>query len=789
MDGLAGCADSRGIVQDSTSTHSHSTRVVADEDSVHVHSQDDSETQDEQQNATTNKNCAVSSSSNPLFDTNANKSVTVYREKDMSSHEVNLDTWNKQTKTTGLNSEHHSMSSSSCAYGETSMSCAHSSGGQVGESDGSAQSVLVLEKPLNEALNDAGHFSYVTLCSVNLSILFEDQWNKDWKERTVRSLVKHMNLPKKVVDTMLMFMSTPHDKEDAMIFADSLREDPSLVKPQLVPQDLIGHALADGQYDARSRVLALHVASLMGVQETEIHDFEATIVNSFIQEEVELSEEEQKEKQKRAKMKKVKRFAMIGAAAVGGGALIGLTGGLAAPLIASAGAALLGGSIGFLGTAAGVAVMASVFGAAGAGLTGFKMKKRVGAIEEFEFECISEEKDLHVTIAVSGWLTKDTMTYEDVLYNNFSVPWLTLESSKEVYCLHWESKYLLALGEALSLILNKMVTMAAKEALKMTVLAGLVVAFALPAAAYSSLVAIDNPWSIVTNRAAEGGKQLAEVLLSRRQGKRPVTLIGFSMGARVIFFCLKELVNRKGCEGIVQDAVLLGAPVPSTVKYWKPFVRVVAGKIINGFCRGDWLLQFIYRAASVQMIDIAGLEPIAWKDRRMVNVDLTEIVNGHFDYVEKMDEILNHIGLRTRATCISRNLTQRTRTPTGPFDSDQCASSSGSIDDREIDYAIIDAKDLILSAENPPMAQANIPHCDLKLVVTGHNQPEPLQVGASHTEQKACLVSTSKSDEAQLSKETIGEAVARLEECSIRSEGTASLEHGQDVELGEKPAS
>ena len=45
-----------------------------------------------------------------------------------------------------------------------------------------------------------------------------------------------------------------------------------------------------------------------------------------------------------------------------------------------------------------------------------------------------------------------------------------------------------------------------------------------------------------------------------------------------------------------------------------------------GDVRGDWLLKFLYRTASVQM-RVAGLQAIDWRDRRMQNVDLTDVVS------------------------------------------------------------------------------------------------------------------------------------------------------------------
>ena len=51
--------------------------------------------------------------------------------------------------------------------------------------------------------------------------------------------------------------------------------------------------------------------------------------------------------------------------------LLGLTGGLAAPLVAAGAASIIGGAgAAALGTTAGVAIIGSLFGVAGAGLTG-----------------------------------------------------------------------------------------------------------------------------------------------------------------------------------------------------------------------------------------------------------------------------------------------------------------------------------------------------------------------------------------------------------------------------------
>ncbi|XP_067127647.1 transmembrane and coiled-coil domain-containing protein 4-like isoform X1 [Centruroides vittatus] len=493
-------------------------------------------------------------------------------------------------------------------------------------------------KPITIVLSDAGLYSYCALCAISLHNLFSDEWDRTFRERCLRQLIRRLNLPSQVWSGMHAFMSGESGDVDPLI--QVLRDELHGNCLQIV-EDSILFAVEEGEYDARMRVLIHHMAWLMRVEQPLVEIYEESVVEMISDDVQGQTEEEHHESKIRNRNKKIKRYLMIGVATLGGGALMGLTGGLAAPFVAAGAGAIIGGAgAAALGSAAGIAVISSLFGVAGAGLTGYKMKKRVGGIEEFAFETLTEGQQLHITLAVSGWLSEEGP-------EGFQEPWQTLMHSREQYCLRYESTYFLELGRAMDYLFSFAVSMAAQEALKYTILSGLITAITWPSTIITIAGIIDNPWGVCINRSAEVGRHLADVLLGRQQGNRPVTLIGFSLGARVIYYCLQEMSKRKGCEGIIEDAILLGAPISADINKWKSLARVVCGKIINGYCRGDWLLKYLYRTSSATM-NIAGLQPIKWNNRRMCNVDLSDIVSGHMDYARKMDMILKAIGVRTK---------------------------------------------------------------------------------------------------------------------------------------------
>ncbi|KAK6043805.1 hypothetical protein COOONC_18690 [Cooperia oncophora] len=208
-------------------------------------------------------------------------------------------------------------------------------------------------------------------------------------------------------------------------------------------------------------------------------------------------------REKAQRNKKIKRFLLVGAAGGIGGVLIGLTGGLAAPLVAAGAGMIIGSGAAGLATTAGAAVLGTTFGVAGAGLAGYKMNKRVGAIEEFSVETLSEGLSLHCALVVSGWIEEDTSCEQA-----FEHQWRHLSLAREQYTLRYESKYLMELGKAMDYIMGFAVSVAIQQTLMETVLAGLVSAVAWPVAIVSAASVLDNPWNVCVARAAEVHIQL-----------------------------------------------------------------------------------------------------------------------------------------------------------------------------------------------------------------------------------------------------------------------------------------
>ncbi|KAK8964890.1 hypothetical protein KSP40_PGU016320 [Platanthera guangdongensis] len=351
---------------------------------------------------------------------------------------------------------------------------------------------------------------------------------------------------------------------------------------------------------------------------------------------------------------KWKRGGIIGAAALAGGTLLAVTGGLAAPAIAAGFGALaptLGtlvpviGTSGFAtiasaaGSISGSVAVAASFGAAGAGLTGNKMARRIGGVEEFEFVPLGENHNqgrLAVSIVVSGLVFKQS---------DFVSPWEKLEDNLERYSLQWESKHLIAVSTAIQdWLTSKLTRELMKRGAMMTVLSTLVTALAWPTALLSATDFIDSKWSIAIDRSDKAGKLLAETLLSGVQGNRPVTLIGFSLGARVIFKCLEHLAKSGDNGGLVERVVFLGAPISLRGEQWESARKMVAGRFINVYSTNDWMLGVVFRAsllsqglAGIQAIDIPGIE----------NVDVTNVVSGHSSYLWAAPKILAQLDLDT----------------------------------------------------------------------------------------------------------------------------------------------
>ncbi|KAL8809166.1 MAG: hypothetical protein Q9200_003656 [Gallowayella weberi] len=435
-------------------------------------------------------------------------------------------------------------------------------------------------------------------------------------------------------------------------------------------------------YIAPSRVLLLYLTSSLHLPLSVLAANEEKIAKGLLEAAKHMSGDA--EAQKKAEENKSSRKWKVGLASVAGAALIGVTGGLAAPLVAAGVGSVMGGlglgataAAGYLGAVAGsTVIVGGLFGAYGGKMTGEMMDAYAKEVSDFAFLPVKEKPDpllsqnkdskatsqgkeindpasdsskrlsessataiddsssrrLRVTIGISGWLNDPV---------DVTSPWHVLGSNAEVFALRYELEALMNLGNSIQAMVSSAAWGYAKsEMIKQTIFAELSAAL-WPLALLKISRVVDNPFSIAKSRSDKAGELLADALINKAQGERPVTLIGYSLGARVIYSCLMSLAKRKAF-GLVESAVLIGAPCPSTTSDWRVMRSVVASRLVNVYSANDYVLGFLYRTSSIQY-GVAGLQKIDGLPDVM-NVDVSETVNGHLRYRYLVGGILKTIG-------------------------------------------------------------------------------------------------------------------------------------------------
>lgn len=161
---------------------------------------------------------------------------------------------------------------------------------------------------------------------------------------------------------------------------------PRRLKMQVVVEILV-FLVMHLYYDARGRQTVRNLTYLLGCSATDLILCENVLAHSLS----ELLSASKGGKGKKGAAQstgsKVARYAKIGVASVGVGALLAITGGLAAPAIAAAAVVAFGsGGAAVAGALATVTILGTVFGATGAGLAGYKMSRRTRGLTEFVFE-------------------------------------------------------------------------------------------------------------------------------------------------------------------------------------------------------------------------------------------------------------------------------------------------------------------------------------------------------------------------------------------------------------------
>eukprot|EP00741_Cyanophora_paradoxa_P013364 tig00020684_g12906.t1 len=270
-------------------------------------------------------------------------------------------------------------------------------------------------------------------------------------------------------------------------------------------------------------------------------------------------------------------------------------------------------------------LVSGLFGAAGAGLAGFRVDRAASGLSEFAFRPVPREREggaapagpaLHAVVAVPGFLPEappgaDRAAARASLEADWARPLRALDLSEEGYVLAWEGDVLSDLGELVGGLARGEV------------------------AAHLSLGdVLGGTWARAQAKCEKAAGVLAGVLRGRVAGRRPVSLVGASLGARLVLEALADLARSRS-PGVVMHAVLVGPRGGGDAEAWRRARSVVAGGLVCVRSARDPEL----RAAS--RVPLLGREPAGRApvpEPGVLDVEASDLVASHAAYAPRGPE-------------------------------------------------------------------------------------------------------------------------------------------------------
>ncbi len=116
---------------------------------------------------------------------------------------------------------------------------------------------------------------------------------------------------------------------------------------------------------------------------------------------------------------------------------------------------------------------------------------------------------------------------------------------------------------------------------------------------------------------------------------KQVSVVAYSLGARVVYYALSEGRNSAPAAKF-KDLILLGGALRRS-KNWASAAKRVSGRIVNVYCQEDFILSTVFKIAQINPSSPCGLKPI--ESPKILNVDSTGQVKHHWDYDTVLPEV------------------------------------------------------------------------------------------------------------------------------------------------------